>query len=105
MELKIYWTNFAKSELQTIFDYYKETAGLTVAKKLVAGIVKASQKLSGLPLMGQHEELLKDFDLGYRYLVYKNYKIVYLFDSNRNRIEVHDVFDSRQHPKKMIRKK
>ncbi len=105
MELKIYWTNFAKSELQNIFEYYKVNASLSVARNLVSGIVKESQKLSNQPLIGQDEELLADFSLGYKYLVYKNYKLVYVFDKNRNRIEIHDVFDSRQNPKKISRKK
>lgn len=30
MELKIYWTDFAKTELKKIFDYYKKEASLAV---------------------------------------------------------------------------
>ena len=40
MELKIYWTDFAKGELQEIFNYYKENTSITIAKKLVIGITK-----------------------------------------------------------------
>lgn len=32
MELKIYWTAFAKTELKKIFKYLKENASLKVAK-------------------------------------------------------------------------
>src|SRR5690606_37966959 len=105
MELKIYWTNFAKTELQSIFLYHKLNASLAVAKRLVSDIVKESQKLSKQPLIGQDEELLKSFNLGYMYLIFKNYKLVYLFDENRNRIEIHDVFDTIQNPIKISRKK
>jgi plasmid stabilization system protein ParE len=105
MELKIYWTNFAKSELQSIFLYHKLNASEAVAKKLVSHIVKESQKLSKQPSIGQDEEMLKKFNLHYKYLVFKNYKLVYLFDANRNRIEIHDVFDTRQNPIKINRKK
>lgn len=66
--MKIYWTNFAKQELQSIFNYYKENASARVAKNLVTGIVKESQKLSSQPLIGQEEELLDDLKLEYRYL-------------------------------------
>lgn len=45
MELKIYWTDFAKKELQNIFDYYKENAGLNVVRKIVIGITKEFLKL------------------------------------------------------------
>ena len=105
MELKIYWTNFAKSELQSIFLYHKLNANATVAKKLVSDIVKESQKLSKQPEIGQDEELLKEFNLGYKYLIFKNYKLVYLVDRNRNRVEIHDVFDTRQNPLKISRRK
>jgi plasmid stabilization system protein ParE len=32
MELKIYWTDFAKSELKKIFEHLKENASLRIAK-------------------------------------------------------------------------
>lgn len=38
MGLKIYWTNFSKSELHKIFGYYKETASLRTARKVVLEI-------------------------------------------------------------------
>jgi len=31
MALKIYWTDFAKKELQNIFEYYRKKASLRVA--------------------------------------------------------------------------
>ena len=74
MELKIYWTIFAKSELQKIFNYYTEIASLNVAKKLVTGITKETIKLQKNPLMGQKEELLENSLRQYRYLIFKNYK-------------------------------
>lgn len=49
MELKIYWTNFSKKELQNIFEYYKENAGLKVAKSLILGIAKETLKLKKQP--------------------------------------------------------
>lgn len=38
MGLKIYWTNFAKDELQETFSYYQENANIEVARRLVLGI-------------------------------------------------------------------
>jgi len=40
MALKIYWTDFAKSELQNIFGYYKQNAGVKATQKIIAGIVE-----------------------------------------------------------------
>lgn len=104
MGLKINWTNFAKNELQKIFDYYNENVSIAVAKNLVIGIVKESKKLQDAPEIGQVENLL--VDLGqFRYLVFKNYKIVYRFNKSSKLIEILDIFDSRQNPQKIKRSK
>jgi len=39
----------------------------------------------------------------YRYLVYKNYKIIYWINTAKNRIDIIDVFDTRQNPVKISR--
>ena len=103
MELKIYWTDFSKKELQSIFEYYKENASLKVAKRLTTGIAKETLKLSKQPEIGQIEELLVDRPNEFRYLVYKNYKIIYWINKSEKRIEINDVFDSRQNPIKIER--
>lgn len=103
MELKIYWTDFSKKELQNIFEYYKKNATLKVAKRLTTGIAKVTLKLKEQPEIGQIEELLTDRPNKFRYLVYKNYKIIYWINKAENRIEINDVFDSRQNPIKIKR--
>ena len=60
MELKIYWTDFSKSELKNIFDYYKEIASVNVARNLVLGITQEAEKLKKHPTIGQEEELLEN---------------------------------------------
>jgi len=101
MELRIKWTDFSKKELKSIFEYYKEKASVNVAKKLVSGIAKETLKLKKHPKIGQEEDLLKNDPREFRYLVYKNYKIIYLVILEKNRIEIFDVFDTRQNPVKM----
>lgn len=103
MELKIYWTDFSKKELQNIFEYYKKNASIKVAKSLTIGIAKETLKLKKQPKIGQIEELLIDRQNEFRYLVYKNYKIIYWINKQENRIEINDVFDSRQNPIKIER--
>jgi len=105
MELEIYWTDFSKKELKNIFDYYKGKASLNVARNLVIGITKETTKLRKQPTIGQEEELLEKDSRGFRYLVFKSYKIIYLVNLEKNRIEVFDVFDTRQSPVKMKRGK
>lgn len=105
MELTIYWTDFSKNELRKIFDYYKEKASISVARKLVVGITKETLKLKKHPEIGQIEDCLGNSSKEYRYLVYKNYKIIYWINGANNTVEVFDVFDSRQSPIKLKRNK
>lgn len=39
MELKVFWTDFAKSELKNIFDYHKEKVSGKIARQIVEQIV------------------------------------------------------------------
>ncbi len=59
MELKIVWTDFSKKELKNIFEYHKDNASLTIARKLVSGIAKETLKLKKQPFIGQEEDLLQ----------------------------------------------
>ena len=105
MELKIYWTEFSEKELENIFDYYHNNASYRVAKKVVDGIYNETLKLSKQPEIGRVEELLKIRKQGFRYLVFKNYKIIYWINSEKNWIEINDVFDTHQNPPKIKRTK
>jgi len=99
MELKIYWTDFSKNELQNIFLYYKNIASLKVARKIISGITNTVLILKSQPRIGQKEELLKDRVGEFRYLINKNYKIIYQVKTES--IEILDVFDTRQNPIKI----
>lgn len=101
MELKIFWTDFSKRQLRKIFSFYLENASLRVAQKLTIGIVEKTFMLSTRPKVGQKEELLKDRKQEFRYLVFKNYKIIYWINYQKNQIEITDIFDTRQNPKKI----
>lgn len=103
MELEIYWTDLSKKELKNIFNYYKEKASLNVTKSLVIGITTEVKKLKKQPTIGQEEELLKNDPREFRYLVYKNYKIIYWVSIEKNTAEIFDVFDTRQNPIKINR--
>ncbi len=101
MELKIYWTDFSKRELKKIFTYYKENANLKVARNLILGIEKETNILRIHPNIGQVEELLIGRKQKFHYLLFKNYKIIYWINKDKKRIEISDVFDTRQNPIKM----
>lgn len=105
MEFKIVWSEFAEKQLDKIFNYYRKNASLTVAQKLVESIVKEPNKLKNSNFIGQKEELLENRKIEYRYLVHKNYKLIYSVDQLNSLIKIADVFDTRQNPIKINRKK
>ena len=105
MGLKIYWTNYSEKELQKIFEYYRKKASFRVAKKLIDGIYNETLKLRKQPEIGQIEELLKGRKQDFRYLIFKNYKVIYWVNTKENWIEINDVFDTRQNPPKIKRTK
>ena len=105
MTLEIIWSEFAETQLDKIYEYYEKRESTSVAKKLVSGIINESKKLIKSPLIGQEEELLKQRETEYRYLVFKNYKLIYSVDIKNGFIKIADVFDTRQYPQKLKRTK
>lgn len=105
MSLKIIWSEFAEAQLDEIYKFYENKASSGIAKKLVKGIIKESEKLIKIPQLGQEEEYLKNRKSQYRYLVYKNYKLIYSVDIKNEFIKIADVFDTRQNPPKLKRTK
>jgi plasmid stabilization system protein ParE len=105
MGLRVYWTEFAKNELIKIFVYHNEKVSLNIARQITAQIVEKADELSIFIEMGAMEELLSDRLQEFRYLVSTNYKIIYWVNKDKNRIEIIDVFDTRQNPVKMGRNK
>ncbi len=105
MNLEIIWSEFAEKQLESIFEYYQEKASKSVATKLVRGIIKEPDRLINEPFLGQEENLLKNRRIAYRYLIFKNYKIIYSVDRENRWIKIADVFDTRQNPTKIKRSK
>jgi len=101
MELTVYWTQFAEDKLEDVFLYYSEKASLRVARNLIDEIIIASMELSKNPFVGQKELLLTARVQEFRYLVCKNYKLIYWVNQEKRRIEIVNVFDCRQNPQKI----
>ena len=105
MKFKIVWSEFAETQLDEIYGYHKNKASSRIATKLVKGIINKTKKLLKAQSIGQEEELLKERKIQYRYLVFKNYKLIYSVDAENEFIKIADVFDTRQNPIKMKRTK
>jgi plasmid stabilization system protein ParE len=101
MGLTVYWTQLAQDKLEDIFEYYKFKAGIKVAQTLVNGIIDSSLSLEINAYSGQKEVLLSTRAEDFRYLVFKNYKIIYWIDEARQLVYVSNIFDTRQNPQKL----
>ena len=99
MELKVFWTESAIEQLESIFDYYKYKASIKIARNLVSNIIDRTLQLETQPQSGQFEEILKNRKNKYRYLIEGNYKIIYWIEDNY--VKIAAVFDTRQNPKKI----
>jgi len=97
--VKVKWTSFAVIELRIIYQYYIDTAGVAVARRIKNNIINRANILKQHSLSGQLEETLLPLKQGHRYLVEGHIKLVYKVIGNTAYIT--DVFDTRQNPKKL----
>lgn len=102
MALKIFWLTNAEEKLNVIFKYYAENVNQGVAEKVIHGIIESTLVLTHTPESGQIETLLTHKPQEIRYLVHKNYKVVYFKNTAKNRVDILTVFDCRQSPEKLI---
>lgn len=93
------WSDTSLIQLQEIFDYHNLRASVTVARKIVKGIVEKSILLEANPLIGIKEPLLADKAFEYHFFIENNYKIIYRF--NDNIIRIVSIFDCRKNPKEL----
>ena len=99
MEVRIVWSEQSERQLKDIFDYYSIEVSPRIANKVINRILDRVSILESNPLAGTKEELLYDYPVEYRYLVERNYKIIYW--RLEDMIIIASVFDSRQNPEKI----
>ena len=98
---RILWTDFAINQLKDIFDYHLIKASPNIAQRLIQKIIDATIILENNPKSGRKEELLEDRPQEFRFIIVKNYKIIYWIDYEVNIIFISIIFDTRQNPKKI----
>ena len=99
--MEIFWNQKPIDNLKLIYEYYLGRANEFIADKITEGIVYETIRLSKNPKIGQIEELLIKYLQEYRYIVHGNYKIIYFENRPKNRIDIVNVFDTRQNPIKI----
>jgi toxin ParE1/3/4 len=98
---KILWTDFAINQLKDIFDYHLFKASSKIAQRLIQNIIDATIILEKNPKAGRKEHLLANRPQDFRFLIIKNYKVIYWIDYKFNIINVSMIFDTRQNPDKI----
>lgn len=99
MVAKVIWSDFALRQLKKIHNYYKIEVSEKIARKLTISIVETTIQLASNPQIGTKEHLLEHTKYEYRFVVMKNYKIIYRIDNEF--LSVISVFDTRQNPEKI----
>jgi plasmid stabilization system protein ParE len=102
VRLIVYWTRFAEEKLDNVFSYYAEKAGIRIAQRMINEIIDKSISLEVSPRIGQKESLLSKRKEQFRYLILKNYKLIYWINDQQGRIEIVNLFDCRQNPKELV---
>ncbi len=97
--MKVKFTPLAADRLRYIYEYFKDKKQGKYGRQLRAKIIEKALKLKDFPNLGQLEENLANLELGHRYLIEGDYKIIYRQIGND--IWVTDIFDTRQDPGKM----
>lgn len=97
--MKVFITNYAKKNFFNIVNYYKDNISTSMANNIKDGILNSIKILSENPNIGKEEELLKSLNENHKYLISKNYKIIYKVVNNQ--IFITDIFDVRQDPSKI----
>jgi len=98
---RILWTDLAVNQLKDIFDYHYIKASPVVAKRLVKSILDATVILHNNPKSGRKEDLLLNRPQEFRFVIVKNFKIIYWIDNDFNIVNIATVFDTRQNPEKI----
>jgi plasmid stabilization system protein ParE len=96
---RILWTDFAINQLKDIYDYHLVKASQKIAQRLVQKIIDSTILLENNPEAGRKEDFLEKRSQEFRFIVIKNYKIIYRIESDFQIIHISLIFDTRQNPK------
>lgn len=100
--MEIVFTDTAKKQLKSIYQYYKKEASLKVAESIKDRILEDIEKLKKGPHIGSEEAYLIPLKKDYKKLVTGNYKAIYrIIDTT---IVIDTIFDTRREPKELLKK-
>ena len=98
--VQVIWTELAQLDFDEIFHYY-DSFSSKVAISYSEEVIRTTDLLELFPEMGPQEPLLTHLERNYRYvLVFRRYKIIYLFENDVCSIMM--VWDCREDPKSLL---
>ncbi|MBM2817086.1 MAG: ParE toxin of type toxin-antitoxin system, parDE [Ignavibacteria bacterium] len=96
--LRIKWTTTAAKELDKIYSYIAiESQSKQTASDFINTIFKRTEQLELMPLSGQIENNINNFEV--RYIIEGNYKIHYKYQ--KEMIIITDIFHTKRNPRKI----
>lgn len=97
---QVIWSNTALHDMETIYDFLVEKSQ-PAAQRLIETILGRAKQLESFPESGVKQETVKPAVKEYRYLVEGNYKILYSYQAEIQRVYIATIFDTRYNPEKM----
>ncbi len=85
---EVIWTSRAKSDLRDI-EAYLSLISERIADRTVDALLDATDRLALFPLSGREVPELQP--AGFREILHRNYRIVYLYDEGGDRAEIYTV--------------
>lgn len=99
--MEIQWSETALVDLDSIYNFIALDSEKYAIQE-IEKILESTRQLTDFPLSGPEIKFRERKTRSYRYLVHRNYKIVY---SIRNEdVLIETVFDTHQNPKKLSKK-
>ena len=97
---KIVWSEFAEWNLDQIYGYIlSKSLSQRLAKRYMLKLILRVEQLQEFPFSGRKELLLTKLGKDFRYLVFKDYKIIYFVQNSA--IYISDIFHSKLSPEKI----
>lgn len=100
--MRIIILDIVESQFEEIREYYATAGYEKYGLKLRQKIMKKIQRLAEMPRIGRLDPRLSE-EFEYRFLLEGRYRIYYEVDDENELVLISYLFDTRQHPDKLLR--
>jgi plasmid stabilization system protein ParE len=96
-KVQVIWSTGALVDLEVIYDFLAEKSG-AAAQRITESILDRTRQIETFPESGARQQTIKSTEKIYRYLVERDYKIIYSYQDNAEVAYIETIFDTRQDP-------